>query len=425
MSTQTINHSHKKRLIGNFASLTVLQIFSYVLPLLTLPYLVRVLNIETYGLVMFAQSFIIFLNIFVDWGFNLSATRDVSINRENETKLTEIYSSVMSIKIAFIFIFLLILTILVFFVPKFSGDKSVYYLSFLWIVGQALFPVWYFQGIEKMKYITIVKVTAQLIFTICIFVFVKQNSDYLLVPLFNGLGLIIGSLISLKIIHIDFGQNFKFQNFATLWGYFKESFSFFLSRLSVSLYTSANAFVLGLFTTNTIVGYYAVAEQLYKALQAFYYPLTQVLYPYIAKERNIALFKKIFKFATIFNIIGICILYFIGTEIFNLLFTNKIGAESIKVFNIFLVVAIFVVPSILLGYPFLGALGYAKYANLSVIYGSIIHVVGLTILAIFNNITLYSVAYMVLVTEIIVLGYRIFKSNNHIVANKQGIKSVA
>ena len=107
-----VNSEDKKRLASNFFSLSVLQVFTYVLPLLTLPYLVRVLGVETFGLVAFATAFITFFNILVDYGFNLSATREVSIHRENKDKITEIYSSVLSIKFILIFVSLIILSTL-------------------------------------------------------------------------------------------------------------------------------------------------------------------------------------------------------------------------------------------------------------------------------------------------------------------------
>ncbi|WP_041639585.1 oligosaccharide flippase family protein [[Mannheimia] succiniciproducens] len=414
-----INTEHKKRLFSNFFSLTVLQIVNYALPLLTLPYLVRVLDVETYGLVMFAQSFILFFNILVDFGFNLSATKEVSIHRDDKNKLIEIYSSVMVIKFLLILSSFIILSIIIFSFERFSLNKGVYFLSFLWVIGQALFPVWYFQGIEKMKYITIVNIIAKFLFTGCIFLFVKENADYLLIPLFNGLGILIAALVALWIVHVSLKQKVTWQPLSKLWIYFKESSTFFLSRASLTMYTSANAFVLGIFSNNTIVGYYSIADQLYKALQAFYTPLSQVLYPYIAKERNIVLFKKIFNMAVFLNCMGIAILYFITVDVFALLFTQKIGIESINVFNIFLIASLIVVPSILLGYPFLGALGFAKEANLSVIYASIIHILGLVILILFNKISLYSVAYMVLVTELFVFMYRISKIRGRRLWRKQ------
>ncbi|ABR74185.1 RfbX protein [Actinobacillus succinogenes] len=414
-----IDTVHKKRLFGNFFSLTILQMVNYALPLLTLPYLVRVLDVETYGLVMFAQSFILFFNILVDFGFNLSATKDVAIYRDNKEKLTEVYSSVMIIKCLLILVSFVLLTVIIHLSERFSETKFVYYLSFLWVVGQALFPIWYFQGIEKMKYITIVNIVSKVLFTGCIFIFVNENSDYLLVPLFNGVGLVIAALIALWIIHVSLKQTISWQKPATLWFYFKQSSTFFLSRASLSMYTSANSFVLGLFSSNSVVGYYAIADQLYKALQAFYTPLSQVLYPYIAKERNISLFKKIFKVSVILNVVGIFILFFIIKDVFEILFTQKIGMESIVVFNIFLIASLIVVPSILLGYPFLGALGYSKEANMSVIYASILHIAGLVVLILLNQITLYSVAYMVLITESFVFIYRIMKIRGNKLWQKQ------
>lgn len=73
----------------------------------------------------------------------------------------------------------------------------------------------------------------------------------------------------------------------------------------MSIYTSANAFVLGLFTNNTMVGYYSMAEKLYMAIQSLYGPITQALYPYVAKEKNIKLFKKIFYGVVGLNILGV------------------------------------------------------------------------------------------------------------------------
>ena len=217
------NTEDKKRLLSNFFSLSLLQTFTYILPLLTLPYLVRVLGVENFGLVMFAQAFIMFFNILVDYGFNLSATREVSVHRDDKEKLTEIFSSVMSIKFILIIISFLILSIVVFSFEKFSIHWELYLLTFLMIIGQALFPVWYFQGLERMKYITIVNITSKLIFTIAIFVFIQSESDYILVPILNGLGFIIGGLYSLWIVYKNFNQKFSLQGKQTMLIYLNDS----------------------------------------------------------------------------------------------------------------------------------------------------------------------------------------------------------
>ena len=419
MIKKLTNTADKKRLLSNFFSLSVLQIFTYVLPLLTLPYLVRVLGVDMFGLVMFAQAFLVFFNILVDYGFNLSATREIAVNRDNKAKVTEIFSSVMMIKGILIVFSFLILSAIVFGFEKFSNDWELYYLSFLLVMGNAMFPVWYFQGMEKMKYITIVNIISKLLFTVLIFVVIQAPSDYIYVPLLNGLGFIVGGAISLWIIKTSFQQSFSLQNLDTIKQHFKDSSQFFLSRVSVTLYTAANAFVLGIFTNTTMVGYYSIAEKLYAALQGFYAPISQALYPYVAKERNIKLFKKLFTFIVTLNTVGIALLYFIAQYIFNFLFTQHIGSESLEVFNILLLSALVVVPSILLGYPFLGALGFSKYANLSVIYGSIFHLLGLGVLIASNNITIYAVAFMVVITESLVLSMRTYWTRRNNLWQKQ------
>src|SRR5690554_5734970 len=402
------NSEDKKRLLGNFLSLSGLQVFTYILPLITLPYLVRVLGVEKYGLVMFAQSFIMFFNILVDYGFNLSATREIAVNRDNKAKVTEIYSSVMTIKVLLLGASFAVLSGIVFSVEKFTPDATLYLLTFLMVVGQALFPIWYFQGMERMKYITIINILSRVVFTVAIFVFVHNENDYVLVPVLNGLCACVGSVYALWLIKACFKQKYEFQSLKNIKLHFKDSTQFFLSRVAVSLYTSANTFVLGLVTNNTMVGYYSIAEKLYQAMQGLYGPITQALYPYVAKERNIALFKIIFKIIVASNIFGVLILYFSIEFIFLILFGQEVGAESVEVFRILLIANLIVVPSILIGYPLLAALGHVYYANMSVIYASAFHFAGVFTLYALDQVTIYNVALLVVFTELVNAMYRFF-----------------
>lgn len=398
----------KNRLLSNLFSLSLLQIFTYVLPLITLPYLVKVLSIEKYGSIVFAQSCMMFFIIFTDYGFNLSATREIAVNRDHKEKLTEIFSSILILKAILLIFAFFILCLGVNFINILSVDKELFYYSFLFVVGQTFFPTWFFQGIEKMKYITIVNISSKIFFTILIFIFVKEQDDYLLVPILNGIGSIVGTLYSFWIINHSFRQKIIWQSLSTLKMHFIDSSQYFLSRVSVSLYTSANTFILGLCTNSTLVGYYSVAEKLYQAIQSLYSPLIQVLYPYISKEKNITLFKKVFYIVISLNVIGVILVYFLGGHVFDILFSEKINESSLLVFHILLLANIITVPSILLGYPFLGALGFSKAVNNSVIIGAGIHLVGLGIIMLTDHISVSSVAIMVVLTELTVLTIRLY-----------------
>jgi len=277
------NTEDKRRLLSNFISLSILQGVNYLLPLITLPYLVRVLGPEKFGLIAFAQAFIQYFNILTDYGFNLSATREISIYRENKEKVSEIFSSVMVIKLALLLLSFIIMSIIVFTFDKFKNDWLIYYLTFGMVLGQTLFPVWFFQGMERMKYIAYLSIVSKVIFTIAVFIFVQEQSDFYLVPLLTSIGYLVAGVWSLILIKKAFDISFTFQKVETIKKHFKDGWDVFVSRIFVSLYTTINIFLLGLFTNNTIVGYYAIAEKIVNAVGGLFIPANQTIYPYMAK----------------------------------------------------------------------------------------------------------------------------------------------
>jgi len=405
--SEIINREELKTILNNFFSLTLLKALTYLLPLITFPYLIRVLGVEKFGLVMFAQATMYYFEILVDFGFNLSATREVALNAKNKSKLNEIISSVFSIKLVLLIISGLLLLLILSVIDRFYDESLIYYYSFLKVIAFAFFPVWFFQGIEKMKYVTIINIISKLIFTILIFVFIQSETDYLLVPLVNGFGFMIGSLVSLYYVFKRFNQSFVFNKFTIIKQSFIDSSMFFLSRLSVSLYTSSNILMLGLVASNVMVGYYAIAEKLYMVLRNLYQPIVQVIYPYISKSKNVKFFKKLYPGVVILNFIGVYILWVFAPELIYLV-SNEHFVESIKVFRTLLIVACIIVPSILIGYPFLAALGFKNEANYSTIIGSLFHVTVLGVLYFINLINMYNIVYLLIATESIVLLYRYY-----------------
>jgi PST family polysaccharide transporter len=273
----------RRRLFENFLSLSFLQVANYIFPLITLPYLVRVLGPEKFGLISFAQAFIGYFVILTDYGFNLSATREIAIYREDKERISEIFSSVMVIKFFLFLLSLGIMSAIIFTFEKFRQDWEIYYLTFGMVLGQVLFPVWLFQGMERMKYITFLNILAKLIFTIAIFVFVRKVGDYLYVPLLNSLGFIVAGILALWIVFKDFGIGFRMPSWEGIKHQLKEGWYIFISTVAISLYTISNTFILGLFTNNTIVGYYSAAEKIIKAIQGLLGPISQTIYPHVSK----------------------------------------------------------------------------------------------------------------------------------------------
>jgi PST family polysaccharide transporter len=402
------NSEEKKRLVANFLSLSILQGVNYILPLITFPYLVRVLGVEKFGLLSFATATIAYFSMLTDYGFNLTATREISIYRDNKEKLSEIFSSVMIIKFFLIIISFLLLLFLIFSFNKFKEDYLIYILTFGMVIGRVLFPQWFFQGIEKMKYITFLNILARIVFTVAIFVFIHKESDYWKVPLINSLGFISAGLMALYIVFFKYKIKLIIIKFSILKNYFIYNFQFFVSRVAVNIYTTSNIFFLGLVFNNTIVGYYSIAEKLFKILQSIYGILTQVIYPFMAKNKNIEFLKKILYGSFIFNLVFIFILIIFIPDIMKYIFHIN-SHISIDIFYILMVANIFILPTYLLGYPFLGVFGYEKFANLSVIYGAFLHIFIILFLIIFKMFNVYTLAISVVITELFILIYRINK----------------
>jgi polysaccharide transporter, PST family len=281
-----VNLSDKKRLLSNFLSLSVLQAVSYILPLITLPYLVRVLGVEHFGLLSFATAMMTYFSIIIDYGFNLTATREISIYRDEKEKVIEIFSSVMIIKAVLLALSLLTVTIIIFSFEMFSKDWLIYLLTFSTIIGQTFFPIWFFQGMQEMRYITYLNILSKSVFTVAIFVFVQDKNDFYLVPILTLLGSMTAAIWSLVIIKKFYRVNWQPQKFNTVIFYLKGGWHVFLSNFSNGLYTNSTIFILGIFTNNTLVGYYSAGERIIKVMQNLFTPLFQVFYPYISQQKK-------------------------------------------------------------------------------------------------------------------------------------------
>jgi len=397
----------KKTLLENFLSLSALQIVSYMLPLISLPYLSRVLGAANFGLVFFAFAFMQYFIMLTDFGFGLSAVREIAVNRHNKNNLSNIFSSVMFIKLILLIISALILILMILLIPKLRENSLLFIISFPMVIGNALYPVWFFQGMERMKYITFLNILSKLIFLVLIFIFVKKESDYILAPLLNSAGFLVSGAIGLYFALKQLGAELYLPKLHSIKKQFKYSSQFFLSRVSVSAYTNTNTFCLGLTGSNIMTAYYIAAEKIYNAVNGLAYPVNGALYPFIAKNRDIKTYKKIFTAACLVNFC-ICAFIFIFAQQFINIFFGSEMIEAYKVLRIFCIISLFVFPSMLLGYPLIAASGYVKEANESVIAGSLIHIAGLSVLFFSGRMDIYSIAFMVMLTEIIVFGIRVY-----------------
>lgn len=206
--------TENRTFLANASFLALMQAANSFLPLLTVPFLVRVLGVELFGQLAFVTAVMYYFFVLTDYGFNLTATRDISINRSDINKVNEIYTCVFFIKAVLIGMSFLLLMVGFFVFPTVIENWPLYLCSFFVIVWQSLFPTWFFQGMEKMKYITYLSVLAKILFTVGIFVFVQGPEDYLLVPILTALGLFFSASYAVYLIHYQHGVSFVFVSWA-------------------------------------------------------------------------------------------------------------------------------------------------------------------------------------------------------------------
>ncbi|MHA2182876.1 MAG: oligosaccharide flippase family protein, partial [Promethearchaeota archaeon] len=198
-----------QKLFENFLSLSVLQGLSFIVELITFPYLTQTLGADYYGLISFALSFILFLQVLTEYGFNHSGTRAISKNRDNQERIHSIYSSISIVKTILSGGCLISILIIVNLFDQFRQDSIVFLLLFGLIIQSILSPVWFFRGIEKMKYITIIGFLGKVFLLILIFTFINTESDYVLYSFFIFLSSVFIGIITQVFIVKKYKMKFK------------------------------------------------------------------------------------------------------------------------------------------------------------------------------------------------------------------------
>ncbi|MDF1576529.1 MAG: oligosaccharide flippase family protein [Bacteroidales bacterium] len=273
-------------LVQNFSYLSALQIFNMMVPLITLPYLLKVLGRETYGLVIFAQAIVSYFQILIDFGFNLSSTRNISIHRNDKDKISEIVSSTLLLKGLLFICSVLILTMGISLFPKINENRTLFLLMMHLGLYEWIFPIWYFQGLEKMKYITLINLVSRVIFLSLVFILIKHENDYLKVPIINGLGALIAGIVALFIVFKRDRVKFVFPKRTVVKHYFFDSLPLFFANIAGKIKILTNKAVLGSFVGMESVALYDIADKIKAVFLAFLQIIGQVLFPNVSQTRN-------------------------------------------------------------------------------------------------------------------------------------------
>ncbi len=306
----------------------VVQLVSLGLPLLSLPYLAAVLGAEQLGRMAFALSVAQILVMLTDYGFNLSASKAVSVNRHNPEKVAEIWCSVTLVRVLLALVGLACIGISALMFERARNELGLFLIAYIMVLGNILYPQWLFQGLEKLKIISLVQFVARVVVFALIFVLVKTSTDIYWALFLQAGSYLIGGLLSLPLVMNVIGvQRLRWPKSFEIIEQFKDGWHVFLSTAANNTYTTSNAFFLGLFIEPASLAYYHIAEKIIRAIQTLNNPINNAIYPYVtqlaAKENCGDLMRfnrKLFYLLGFANLLICMIIYLIGPFIIEYIF---------------------------------------------------------------------------------------------------------
>lgn len=318
-----------KTLAGNFMWLSALKVVGYIFPLITMPYLARVIGVDSFGEIAFAASVIVFIETFTDFGFNYTATRDIAKCRENLKEVSTIFSNVFWSKILLMGVGLVILLILIYSIPSLYDKRLLLLLTFLYVPGHIIFPEWFFQAMEQMRYITILNILSKLLFTLLIFVIIKEKSDYIWQPLLTAIGYWISGGIALYYIF----KHFEVKLYSPKWGEIKSalksSYNMFFSLLLPNLYTNFSTILLRSSCGEVATGIYSAGQKFLTIVEQLFGVLSRTFYPFLARKMDK---HQVYVYITgTCSVLACLFLFFSAEMLVNLFYTEEFADAAIVI----------------------------------------------------------------------------------------------
>ena len=393
-------------LLKNTIMLYLLTFSTYILNLIIVPYQTRVLGPEKFGLIGLATAIIAYVQLFVDFGFLLSATEEVAKNQNDRQKLSQIFTSVTANKFILSIISALALFGACMLVPRWKENIFFILLYCASAILSSLMPDFLYRGIEKMGSITVRTVLIRVFFTAMVFVLVKESADYVYIPLLQIIGNGVALLATYVHLYLKLGVKFVYCKTSEIFKTMKNSLVFFASRIAGTVYSAANTIILDFISGGAMTAFYTSADKLISTAKSGLSPISDSMYPYMVKHKDFKMVKRVLLLLEPVIIVGCTVLFIWAVPICTWFFGEEYTYTAYAL-RAMLPIAVIILPSYIFGFPVLGAMGLNKHANYSVILASVIHVFNLVLLSIFGAMNIITLGIATSVAEFVVLVYRL------------------
>ncbi len=366
--------------------LYILNFTQLALPLVTLPYLTRVLSVNSYGVVSYVKSIMAYATLIIEFGFMFSGVNDVVNAHDDKEKLGKILYRITLAKLILSIFSFIILIVMILTIPLLHKYPLFTILSFIPSFLSIFLFDYLFRGLEEMQIVTFRFLIAKSISTILTFIVIKNDNQLLLLPILD----IIGSGVAVLWVQYEINRlnlKLKQDSLGNIFKAIQNSFTYFVSDLAGTVFVPLNTFFVGLILAPKDIAYWGVLTSILSAIQSLYSPISNGIYPRMIATKSLSLFLKII-FIFIPCLVGGSLITFFGAD----LIVSIIGGTKYIPAALYLkesipqiVISFF---SILCGWPLLGAINKIKENTLTTGIAAVTQVIGLTILIISKHFSL-------------------------------------
>ncbi len=290
-----------KRFTVNVASLFSVQMANYLLPLLTVPYVVRIIGPDRLGLLNFSLAYVTYFSLLINYGFDLAAVRSIAANRYDKVATSKIFSEVMAGKTLLWALSTVIFAVVTYNTPSFREHWLLHVCTFITCISTVLSPFWVYQAMEDLGRVAIFNLLVKVLFTGSVFIFIHKPEDYIWQNLTLSVSQVLINGVALAVAGRRFGITFTWPSLVQLVGRFKADATLFFSNVMITIYASSTTFFLGILSTSYAVGMFSAGTRLEGVALSFVtMALNQALFPIVAnafgqgKQAGLKMVKTIF-----------------------------------------------------------------------------------------------------------------------------------
>ena len=347
-----------------------------VFPLVTFPYVSRVLGPDTIGLFNYVTAIAAYFTLFASLGFPIYGVREIANVKDKPEEFGNIVNSIFTANVIATFIVYLAYSVVALLI---SGEYLLlYFIIGLSVLMSCISFDWFYQGIEDFRYITVRSLIIKVVSIVGLFIFVHDKSDLQAYAILSIVGTCGNNILNL--IRINKYVKLRF-SLVDCWKHTRGASTLFLGTIAVSLYTNLNSIMVGALGTMEAVGFFTTGNKVVSLVMTIITAVTSTIIPRMSylvgsgKEEEAVLLQKktinLLNYIALPMIAGLVIL----AKPIILVFSGKEFLPSVIVLQILSFLLIIIPWSSFLGLQILYPIRKEKYGNYAVVTGALVNLV--------------------------------------------------